>query len=326
MSAAPSGSDALERVAASRVAMVLGDVDSGKTTLVASLAGALAARGRSVAVVDADLGQSEVGPPGTVGLGRVRGSGRADGAPTLADAEVLALHWVGSFSPPGFEAPLRDGARRLADRGRRLGFDHVIVDTCGLVRGERGRAVKAGLIADVAPDLVIVLGHRDECAAILRDLPGRPDTARLTLPVAAAARRRSAGERRRHREQALDVYFAPGAVRRIPIDRLEPDSRRRSPSELAGVLAGLVDAADETLGIGRIVRVDVDGCLLIETPVAADRIARVAPGVEKLRSESPEEVGNEWRGGAARGRGAAVSHRTAKSQSASLHNVDEVTA
>ena len=291
MSAAPGWPDALARAAAARVAVVLGAVDSGKTTLVASLVGALLARGRSVAVVDADLGQSEVGPPATVGLGRVRASGRAAGAPTLADAEVLALHWVGSFSPPGFEAPLRDGARRLAERGRRLGFDHVIVDTCGLVRGERGRALKVGLIADVVPDLAIALGHGDECASILRDLPGRTDTAALTLPIAGAARRRSAVERRRHREQALDAYFAPGAVRRIPLDRLEPDPRRRPPEELAGVLAGLVDAAGETLGIGRIVRVDpADGWLLVETPVAVDRIARVAPGVEKHFSENREEV------------------------------------
>jgi polynucleotide 5'-hydroxyl-kinase GRC3/NOL9 len=291
MSAVPVWPGALERAAASRVAVVLGDVDSGKTTLVASLAAALVARGRSVAVVDADLGQSEVGPPATVGLGRVRGSNRADAAPTLADAELLALHWVGSFSPTGLETLLWEGARRLADRGRRLGFDHVLVDTCGLVRGERGHALKGRLIADVAPDLVIALRHGDECARILDDLAGRPDTALLTLPVGEGTRRRSAVERRRHREHALDAHLAPAAIRRLPVGRLGADPRRRPPEELADVLAGLVDRAGETLGVGRIVKVDPrDGWLVVETPVAAQDVARVAPGVEKLRSENHEEV------------------------------------
>ncbi len=285
MSPAPGWPNALERAAAARVTLVLGDVDSGKTTLVAALAGALAARGRSVAVVDADLGQSEVGPPATVGLGRVHRPERSDERKALADAEVLALHWVGSFSPSGFAAPLREGARRLADRGRRLGCDHVLVDTCGLVQGERGRALKAGLIADIAPDLVVALRRGDECAHVLEAVAGYPDTDVLTLQVADGVRRRTAAERRRHRDQALAAYFAPAVSRRLPIEHLELDPARRPLPDL-GVLAGLEDESGQTLGIGRIVRVDqANGWLVVETPVSADHIARVAPGVEQVRAE-----------------------------------------
>ena len=57
-------------VADAAVTVVIGEVNSGKTTLVARLASALFARGRSVGVLDADVGQSEIGPPTTVGLGR----------------------------------------------------------------------------------------------------------------------------------------------------------------------------------------------------------------------------------------------------------------
>src|SRR3989442_7161458 len=62
---------ALEAAARARVTLILGTSDTGKTSLTARLAGALAARGERVAVVDADVGQSEIGPPTTVGLGHV---------------------------------------------------------------------------------------------------------------------------------------------------------------------------------------------------------------------------------------------------------------
>ena len=84
----------IEAAAAARVTLVLGANDAGKTTLVTGLASALASRGFVVGVVDADLGQSDVGPPTTVGLGRVRRP-----IASLQEAEVLGLEFLGMTSP-----------------------------------------------------------------------------------------------------------------------------------------------------------------------------------------------------------------------------------
>ena len=46
--------------------LVLGGADTGKTTLALALAGKIAGS-RPVAIVDADIGQSHIGPPSTVG-------------------------------------------------------------------------------------------------------------------------------------------------------------------------------------------------------------------------------------------------------------------
>ena len=89
----PSWAAALDAAAAARVTLVLGATDAGKTTLVTRVAGALAGAGHAVAVVDADLGQSHVGPPTTVGLGRVRRS-----ITHLAEAELVALEFLGVTS------------------------------------------------------------------------------------------------------------------------------------------------------------------------------------------------------------------------------------
>ena len=50
------------------IIMVVAPVDRGKTTLVRLLSSFFVSRGRKVGWVDSDLGQSNVGPPTTVGM------------------------------------------------------------------------------------------------------------------------------------------------------------------------------------------------------------------------------------------------------------------
>src|SRR5438445_86631 len=126
---------ALEAAARARVTLILGTSDTGKTSLTARLAGALAARGERVAVVDADVGQSEIGPPTTVGLGHVAGA-----VARLGDAEVIALEFVGDTSPVPYIRETADATGRLVRRALDAGFERVLVDTGGLVEGPLGLA------------------------------------------------------------------------------------------------------------------------------------------------------------------------------------------
>jgi polynucleotide 5'-hydroxyl-kinase GRC3/NOL9 len=199
----PSWAPALAAAREARVVLVLGESDTGKTTLVASLARALLEDGSSVAIVDADLGQSEIGPPTTLGLGRPRTPmGR------LADAEVVGLYFVGATSPRDHLHETVVGTRWMRDRALALGVERVIVDTSGLVQGEFGRALKQAKIDLVAPDLVLCLQRDGECEPILRPYAGDHHPAIVRVGPAPAARRRSADERREHRDRVMEAYFA----------------------------------------------------------------------------------------------------------------------
>src|SRR2546430_9810479 len=121
---------ALEAAGEARVTLILGTSDTGKTSLAARLAGALAARGDRVAVVDADVGQSEIGPPTTVGLGRVTGA-----LARLGDAEALALEFVGDTSPVRYIRETADATGRLVRRALAAGFERVPRDPRGAARG-----------------------------------------------------------------------------------------------------------------------------------------------------------------------------------------------
>jgi polynucleotide 5'-hydroxyl-kinase GRC3/NOL9 len=211
MSVDPSWEAAVQRAADARVMLVIGETDTGKTSFTAFLASTLLERGLSVAVVDADLGQSDIGPPTTVGLGRLRLP-----VERLADAEVVGLYFVGSTSPQGHLLPTVLGTRLMAQKALRLGFDRVVVDTSGLVQGEMGRLLKQHKIDLVEPDLVLCLQRNGECEHILRPYASGDHPAVVRLVPAGVSRRRSQEERRQHREKSLQAYFA--AAKPVSLD------------------------------------------------------------------------------------------------------------
>ena len=267
---------ALEAAARVRVTVIVGAGDTGKTTLAAGLASALAAGGARVAVVDADVGQSEIGPPTTVGLGAVtRPIAR------LRDAEIVAMEFIGDTSPVRRIGPTADATGRLVRRALGAGFAHVIVDTGGLVEGALGLALKRAKLRAVDPDLVIVVQRRDESEPLVRALADGERPAIVRIPASAAATRRTQTQRRRHRDRMLEDYLRGAPSIRVPADRVADMPAPRGAPPIAvveGLLVGVHNEDGETLGIGRVRSVEADGHIVVETPVAPARIARVVPG------------------------------------------------
>ncbi|MBI4608732.1 MAG: hypothetical protein HY726_06985 [Candidatus Rokubacteria bacterium] len=198
----PTWEAALRRAAAVRVILIIGETDTGKTSFTTYLANGLLGRGDRVGVVDADLGQSDIGPPTTVGLGLI-----SQPVEQLGEAEVAGLYFVGSTSPQGHLLPTVIGTKRMVDKALTLGLDRVLVDTSGLVQGELGRALKQHKIDLIDPDVLCCLQHGDECEPILKPYAAgrRPEV--LRVASSRAGRKRSQEERRLHRERTLQAYF-----------------------------------------------------------------------------------------------------------------------
>src|SRR5262245_27038781 len=106
--------------------MLVGGLDSGKTTLGRMLALSGLRAGHSVAFIDADLGQKTVGPPACVGLRLIRGESDLEPGAVL---EPDAISFVGATSPQGQLLPLVVGTGILLDQAHDDGADLVVVDT-----------------------------------------------------------------------------------------------------------------------------------------------------------------------------------------------------
>ncbi len=253
---------ALDQVLDARVIVAIGTSDAGKTTLVTMLAGELASGGVRVAIVDADVGQSEIGPPTTVGLGRVTGRvGR------LSEATLVALHFVGVSSPARDITGVVEGARRMTDRARADGFERVLVDTSGLVAGWPGRLLKQRKIDAIDPDLLLVLERADECEPVARRYEGAQRPRVVRLAAGGHPRSRSQTIRRRHRATALDRYLADAGLLSLDLARLVVRTPPNVPLQAcAGALCGLDDRGGDTLALGVVEAID-GGVARVRTPL-----------------------------------------------------------
>jgi polynucleotide 5'-kinase involved in rRNA processing len=270
-------------VAGGGVVMLIGGLDSGKSTLAKTIAGAGLLEGRTVGYVDSDLGQKTVGPPAAVTMRMLRTG--VDMEP-VAMSKPDALHFVGSTSPQGQLLPLVLGAARLLNRAiDEGGADLVVVDTTGLVSGVYGQILKYHKVEMLQPDVVIGLQRGEELEPILGIIQRFFSCDVVALPVHANIQAMSVDERAERREAALREYFG-GPLQRW---RIKPTVFMPAlpalfeQSQLDRLLVGLSDGKGEYIGMGYLEYSTEEDVLRLLSPVAE------APKALKLGSVRVEE-------------------------------------
>jgi polynucleotide 5'-hydroxyl-kinase GRC3/NOL9 len=247
-------------VEAAGVAVMIGSVDMGKTTRATLLANAAVRAGRRAAVVDADTGQSDIGPPSTVGLGILRRPVRR-----MAEIPLEAAFFVGDTSPQDVYDSLVEGTARMVSRARARGMETIVVDTTGWVEGPAAVAAKLRKINRIQARHVVAIQRADEVEPILARI-SREITIHRLRP-GRAVRCRSRAERRMIRERRFAQYFAGAKrltvdLRSIPAGRLAVYAGRRIPQPrmlheiplraLHHLLVGLADGEGCLVALGTV--------------------------------------------------------------------------
>ncbi len=188
--------------------MVAGGPDSGKTTLVQYLVDRLLAVQGSAACLDADPGQSRLGPPATFTLECILNAGGH------AEKKSRWQRFVGSVTPAGHMLQVLSGCGRLVQKARETGVGVIVMDTSGLVDPQKGGArLKLAKIDLLEPSVLIVLQQADELASWVRPLKRARRTRVLTMTCPPVLRRRDFPERRAYREAAFRRYFRDAGLR-----------------------------------------------------------------------------------------------------------------
>jgi polynucleotide 5'-hydroxyl-kinase GRC3/NOL9 len=239
--------------------MLLGESDSGKSTLARYLMEQLLKRKLKVAFVDSDIGQSCLGLPGTISM-RVFNTPR-----DLADFTPERLFFIGSLSPAYVIPMMIDGTRKMVDVSRAGGAEAVVVDTTGLVSGEVGRGLKTGKVRAIRPDHIVAIQRGEELEPLLTLIKG-PKV--LRLKASKHARKRSRLARIAYREGKFSAYLK-GARTAALKEREAEFLFRGKPVELKeiepGSLVGL-NRDGETAAVGVFLGLR-DGKALIKTPL-----------------------------------------------------------
>ena len=229
--------------------VLLGGIDTGKTSFGLTLAEAARASGISVGYVDSDIGQSTIGPPTCIGLKLCADLEHVD-SESVAVADELGF--VGSTSPEGHLLPQVAGTARLVSHARDAGCELVIVDTSGMISGVYAEILKYYKLDLIRPDSIIGFQRGSELDPILGVVSRFFPSEVTGLKVESAVVERSVQERLEAREARLASYFQPPVSRwRVKTTVFMPAIPPETDlSRLDGLVVGLEDGTAKCKGIG----------------------------------------------------------------------------
>ncbi len=245
------------------VVVMLGPVDVGKTTMATALVNAALQARHRTAVVDSDTGQSDIGPPTTVGLAMPRRP-----ASRMGQWATAAAFFAGDTSAQQVHRYLIEGTVRSVERARARGAEVIVVDTTGWVGGNAAVAAKVRKLRRIDPQHVVALQRYGEVEPILDQLPRRIAVHRLRPSL--RVRQRSFDIRRATRLKRFHQYFATArrhtlVLTALSASRLPVHHGREVPQhrmlvdipglELRHLLVGLADQDGWLKAIGSVVDV-----------------------------------------------------------------------
>jgi polynucleotide 5'-hydroxyl-kinase GRC3/NOL9 len=236
------------------IAILLGATDTGKSTLAKFLIFNLCQRGLMVALVDADIGQSFLGPPATIGLAVFKS--HPDWEVVLSPPEIF---FVGATTPEGYFPIHLKGVKRMVDKAPSYGAEVIIVDTTGFILGEAGKELKRRKIDLLSPRFIMALQKSDEIEHVLDLYKENPLYKIHRLPLSEKVRPRSMEERRINRTNKFRDYFKNSVTQELAIEEVQIEGEVFDPTgdpipldwslRINGLLIGLKDSNDEALAL-----------------------------------------------------------------------------
>jgi len=193
------------------VILILGMMDVGKSTMAAMLGNKALARGYKVAIIDADVGQNDLGPPTTISLARL--------TRYVTHLRQLVAEKSIFLQSTSLEKIWPKAVGKIAKAmdyvKSRWQVDSVIVNTDGWVLDKDAIIFKRQLIEKIKPTIIIAIQIENELAPILEGYKNV-----VVLPPPPYARKRTREDRKIHREMGYGRYIFPPVELALPLDKI----------------------------------------------------------------------------------------------------------
>ncbi len=269
------------------LAVILGDVDSGKSTLCTYLANTCLDHRVQTSIIDGDVGQADIGPPTTTSSSTV-----TKHILSLQELRPERSYFVGDTSPSSVPGKLVRSIIHLKDK-LSTGNEITILNTDGWVKEDEAVRHKLELLDSSRPDIVLALSLDHELEHIL-ELQKRPI---IRLAASSFARTRTREERKKAREEGYTRFLKNPNHLDLKLDAVKlkmfnaPKQQRLDQASMhKGTLAGLLDENGELLSIGRIERT---GNRIIRITTSTEETPRTVELGAIILSSRFEEIGFE---------------------------------
>ncbi len=246
------------------IIMIVGKADSGKSSFSTYLTNKLVNEKAKVAILDGDLGQSDIGPPCTISYAVTTKPITA-----LYELKMHNAFFVGVTSPmqaiprtvEGFVSMEKEIIEKAV-------ADYLIINTDGWVDGEAAVGYKLQLINDLKPDIVIGIQNQEELKPLLSSIITVPTR---TVESSVSISERNPEKRTKIRELNYAKHLKDAKVRSFFTSYLDIQEKNVLPRELGrekGLLVGLKTSKKKFLGIGILIEYNrIKKIMKILTPV-----------------------------------------------------------
>lgn len=217
------------------ICLILGAADTGKTTLAEALA-KRSASSRPVAVIDADIGQSRIGPPATVGWALVDNP-----EIRFSQLAVSGISFVGDVTPVGHLLQLTAAIAQCVRQASEVA-ELIIIDTPGLISGGAATALWWTVQRVLQPKSILAVQRSDELSDILSGLCSLDLTLEL-IESPPEIPTKSPQSRRSYRQRKFNKYFREPRLYNLRLSDIAVQSGR--PSNYSSFVHRLVALRDE---------------------------------------------------------------------------------
>jgi polynucleotide 5'-hydroxyl-kinase GRC3/NOL9 len=179
--------------------VVLGTVDSGKSSFCTYLINRMISGKRKVAVLDGDLGQSDIGPPSTVAYTTI-----SRPITDLFYQQARNAHFLGETSPSNVTVEMIRILPLLKKEIVIKEPDLLIINTDGWTEGQCAEDYKVKLVEELNPDLVFLVQQKDELTPISNRLE---KFRKISVESPSTIRQRDRDKRKSLRELGYKKYL-----------------------------------------------------------------------------------------------------------------------
>ncbi|MDK2373085.1 MAG: Clp1/GlmU family protein [Candidatus Korarchaeota archaeon] len=208
----PDWWEELPETIAGKNTVFIGRVDSGKSSTVVFTINRIARSGSTVSIIDSDVGQSDLGPPGVI-------SSKDVGKPVIHTKllEPDFMYFIGDKTPSGHFLPMVKGLLDALNRSR---SDTVLINTTGFVDGGAARALKRFKVEFLDPDIVVLIEKEEgDLNHIARTIPKDVKVLKVRSPVGDLIKSRN--YRITVRRALLRRYLSGAATRKLDLREIE---------------------------------------------------------------------------------------------------------
>lgn len=261
--------------------VIVGGVDSGKSSLATLIVNYFTLRNVPTSILDVDVGQTEVGLPAALGFG-----GTCHPVKGLFEVTPKALFFIGSITPAPVIEKILTGVHKLipiAEKQEGI----LVVNTDGWIEGDEALNYKIKLIKTVDPDLIIVIGEKDQIYESLKNYP-RNEIIHVTKSPFVYKRDRE--ERKSLREQTYYKYLKNGTVREFSLSQVKGDycTVKEEDQKNMNILVGLIGKEGLMQGPGILKRVNIPTDKAFIYSEVSSQIEIIEVGMIQIREDGHE--------------------------------------